>query len=69
MMIRQLFDRIKRVFKSEAPIKSDDAQTRARVKATLMTSALTQPTQHKSRRLKAGKMRLYKSYRSTTLSL
>lgn len=65
-MIRQLFDRIRQVFKSdrEAPVKSDDTQTRARVKVTLMTSAITQPILKKSRRLKAGKMRLYRSYPS-----
>ena len=67
-MIRQLFNRIRKVFKSdrEAPVKSDDTQTRARVKGALMASALAQPTMKKSRRLKAGKMRLYKSYHSAT---
>lgn len=64
-MIRQLFERIRAAFKSdrEAPVRSTDSQTRARAKSAATTAILTAPVQRRSKRVKSGAGRLFRSYR------
>lgn len=64
-MIRQLFDSIRSAFgrEREAPVKSNDRQVQARVKGAMLAAALTAPVERKSRRVKSGAGRLFRSYK------
>lgn len=57
-MIRQLFNKLTQALKSAPAPKPQ-----VKVAATLMAAALTQPRQYKSKRVKSGAGRLFRSYR------